>query len=115
MPVRVLFVEPPKDFWFVMGEYLPPPLGILQLAAYLEEQNDSVDIEVLDCQAARVHWISLEKRIASVRPDIFAPSATGTCNTYTVIRTVETAKRISPEVTTVVGGSTFHRNGPGKP
>ncbi|MGZ4870097.1 MAG: hypothetical protein ACXV2F_07050, partial [Halobacteriota archaeon] len=27
-PLKVLFVEPPKDTWFVMGEYLPPPLGI---------------------------------------------------------------------------------------
>jgi len=105
--VRVLFVEPPKDFWFVMGEYLPPPLGILQLAAYLEEQNDSVDIDVLDCQAARVHWSSLEKRIDSLQPDIVAPSASGTCNTYTVIRTVETAKRMRPDVTTVVGGQHF--------
>ena len=25
--MKVLFVEPPRDFWFVMGEYLPPPYG----------------------------------------------------------------------------------------
>jgi len=37
--VKALFVEPPKDFWFVMGEYLPPPLGLLQLAAYLESRD----------------------------------------------------------------------------
>lgn len=107
MLVRVLFVEPPKDFWFVMGEYLPPPLGILQLAAYLEEQNESVDIEVLDCQAARVNWSSLEKRMESFRPDIVAPSALATCNTYTAARTLETAKKIDPDVTTVVGGQHF--------
>jgi len=27
--MKVLFVEPPKDIWFVMGEYLPPPYGII--------------------------------------------------------------------------------------
>ena len=27
--MRILLVEPPKDFWFVMGEYIPPPFGIL--------------------------------------------------------------------------------------
>jgi len=37
--MKVLFVEPPKEYWFVMGEYLPPPLGILELAAYLESQG----------------------------------------------------------------------------
>ena len=42
--MKVLFIEPPRDFWFVMGEYLPPPYGLLQLAAYLENKVDSVDI-----------------------------------------------------------------------
>ncbi|MCK4477785.1 hypothetical protein KAU88_04580 [Candidatus Bathyarchaeota archaeon] len=37
--MRVLFVEPPKEYWFVMGEYLPPPLGVLELAAYLASQG----------------------------------------------------------------------------
>ena len=22
--VRIQFIEPPKDYWFIMGEYLPP-------------------------------------------------------------------------------------------
>jgi len=105
--VKVLFVEPPKDFWFVMGEYLPPPLGILELAAYLEMQNKSVDIQVLDCQAEKVDWKELEERIESFHPDIVAPSALATCNTYTVIRTLETAKRVDPDITTVVGGQHF--------
>ncbi len=39
--MKILFVEPPKEFWFVMGEYLPPPLGILQLAGYLEQNNNN--------------------------------------------------------------------------
>lgn len=47
--MKILFVEPPKDFWFVMGEYTPPPLGILQLAAFLESRMPEIDIEVLDC------------------------------------------------------------------
>jgi anaerobic magnesium-protoporphyrin IX monomethyl ester cyclase len=105
--VKVLFVEPPKDFWFVMGEYLPPPLGILELAAYLERQNKSVDIQILDCQAEKVDWKELEKRIESFHPDVVAPSALATCNIYTGIRTLETAKRVDPEITTVVGGQHF--------
>ena len=105
--MKVLFVEPPKDFWFVMGEYLPPPLGILGLAAYLEAKDKSLDIQVLDCQAERVGWEGLEKRIESFQPDIVAPSALATCNTYTAIRTLETAKRVDSSTMTVVGGQHF--------
>ena len=105
--MKVLFVEPPKDFWLVMGEYLPPPLGILNLAAYLENKDKGVDIEVLDCQAERVDWKELEKRIESFNPDIVTPSALATCNTYTTIRTLETAKKVNPSIITIVGGQHF--------
>ena len=105
--MKVLFVEPPKDFWFVMGEYLPPPLGILELAAYLEAQNKDAEIQVLDCQAERVDWKKLEKRIQTFQPDIVAPSALATCNAYISARVLETAKRVDPDTATVVGGQHF--------
>ncbi len=104
---KILFVEPPKDLWFVMGEYLPPPLGILELAAYLENHNDGVEIQVLDCQAEGVDWKGLEKKLESFSPDIVAPSALATCNVYTVIRTLEVAKKVNPSTITVVGGQHF--------
>ena len=63
--MRVLFVEPPKDYWFVMGEYLPPPTACIQLAAYLESKHPEYEIDVVDCQAERLDWGGLEKRIAS--------------------------------------------------
>ena len=105
--VRVLFVEPPKDYWFVMGEYLPPPYGILQLAAFLESENKDVEIEVLDCNAKLLDWKGLEKRIESFDPDIVASSALATCNAYTVVRTLETAKKVKPNVLTIAGGQHF--------
>ena len=105
--MRVLFVEPPKDYWFVMGEYLPPPYGILQLAAYLENNVKDVDIEVLDCNAEQVDWKELERHIESFNPDIVASSALATCNTYVAVRTLETAKRVNPDTLTVAGGQHF--------
>ena len=54
--MRVVFIEPPKDFWFIMGEYVPPPFGILTLAAYLEAPVDNVEIEVVDCHAEGLDW-----------------------------------------------------------
>ncbi|MDH5449753.1 MAG: B12-binding domain-containing radical SAM protein [Candidatus Bathyarchaeota archaeon] len=105
--MKVLFVEPPKDVWFVMGEYLPPPYGIIQLAAYLEREVKNVEIEVLDCNAQQLYWEELEKRIQSFNPDVVASSALATCNTYVVARTLETAKRVNPNFLTVAGGQHF--------
>jgi anaerobic magnesium-protoporphyrin IX monomethyl ester cyclase len=92
---RILFVEPPRKYWFVMGEYLPPPYGIIQLAAYLEKEGKEVQLEILDCNAEKVDWKNMEKRIESSNPDIIASSSLATCNTYAVAKTLETAKRIA--------------------
>jgi len=105
--MKVLFVEPPKDIWFVMGEYLPPPFGIIQLAAYLEREVKDVEIEVLDCNAQQIDWESMEQRIESFNPDVVASSALATCNTYLVVRTLETAKKANPNILTVAGGQHF--------
>jgi len=104
---KVLFVEPPKDYWFIMGEYLPPPYGILQLAAYLENQMKNVDIDVVDCQAMGLDWQKLEKRIEAFNPDIVASSGFATCNAYVTARACETVKKMSPEALTVTGGQHF--------
>jgi anaerobic magnesium-protoporphyrin IX monomethyl ester cyclase len=105
--VKVLFIEPPKDIWFIMGEYLPPPYGIIQLAAYLEREVKGVQLEILDCNAEKVDWKKMEKRIASSKPDIVASSSLATCNTYVVAKTLETAKRVSPDALTLAGGQHF--------
>jgi anaerobic magnesium-protoporphyrin IX monomethyl ester cyclase len=105
--MRVLFVEPPKDIWFVMGEYLPPPFGILQLAAYVEREVKDVEIKVLDCNAQQIDWRKLEAEMVTYEPDIVASSGLATCNTFLAARTLETAKRVDPKVLTVAGGQHF--------
>ncbi len=105
--MRVLFIEPPKEFWFILGEYVPPPLGILTLASYIEAEEEDIDIEVVDCQAERLDWSGLERRIASFRPDIVAPSGLSSCNAYAILRTAELAKKVAPEAKTVLGGQHF--------
>lgn len=105
--MKVLFIEPPKEQWFVMGEYLPPPYGIIQLAAYLEREAKDVEIEILDCNAQHVDWKDMQKHIKSANPDIVASSSLATCNTYVVARTLETAKKANPSILTVTGGQHF--------
>jgi len=103
----VLFVEPPKDFWFILGQYISPPFGILALAAYLESKTEDIEIGVLDCQAESLGWDGLESFIAKFQPDVVAPSGLGTTNAYAVLRVVEIAKNVEPRVKTVVGGQHF--------
>jgi anaerobic magnesium-protoporphyrin IX monomethyl ester cyclase len=105
--MKVLFIEPPRDFWFVMGEYLPPPFGIIQLAAYLEKEIIDVEIEVLDCTTEKIDWKVLAQRIKVFNPDIVASSAFATCTVYSVIRTFEVAKKVNSKILTVTGGQYF--------
>jgi anaerobic magnesium-protoporphyrin IX monomethyl ester cyclase len=105
--MRVLFIEPPKDFWFILGQYIPPPFGILTLASYLEKKIKEIEIKVIDCQAEGLDWHGLKRRIENFNPHIVAPSSLSTCNAYTAIRTAETAKQINPNILTVVGGQHF--------
>ncbi|UCF08086.1 MAG: cobalamin-dependent protein [Thermoplasmata archaeon] len=103
---RILFVEPPKDYWFVMGEYLPPPTTLLILAAYVERELPEMEIRILDCQAERKDWRDVEKFIESYSPAMVATSGF-TCNTYACARASEHAKTVNPDNVTVVGGSHF--------
>ena len=105
--MKIMFVEPPKEYWLFMGEYLPPPLGILNLAAYLREHDDSLEIEIVDCQAERISWHELKERIEQYQPNIVAPSSLATCNAYRGIRTIGMAKDIDPTITTIVGGQHY--------
>jgi len=103
---KILLVEPPRNYWFVMGEYLPPPTSLLILAAYIERELPDIEIDVLDCQGEQISWDGLEKHIESYDPSIVLTSGF-TCNAYTCARTVEIAKTVDENITTIVGGIHF--------
>lgn len=105
--MRILFVEPPREFWFVMGEYLPPPFGIIQLAAFLEREIKDIEIEVLDCTTLQLSYRDIEKKIKKFNPDIVAASAFASCTVYSILRTLEIAKRVNPNILTLTGGQHF--------
>jgi anaerobic magnesium-protoporphyrin IX monomethyl ester cyclase len=106
MKQRVLFVEPPKMLWFVMGEYLPPPSPLLILAAYIERELPDIVIDIVDCQAEQLSWHGLEQRIESMQPTIVCTSGF-TTNAYACARTCELAKKVNEEIITVAGGVHF--------
>ncbi len=89
-----------------MGEYLPPPTGLLALAAYVEQELPEVRIDVLDCQAERKGWKDIERRIETDSPSMVASSGF-TCNAYVCARVSEIAKTVDSDIVTVVGGQHF--------
>jgi anaerobic magnesium-protoporphyrin IX monomethyl ester cyclase len=105
--MHVVLIEPPKDFWFIMGKYIPPPFGILCLTAYLEEKHPDTKITVVDSQAEGLDWDKLEKKLSLIEPDLVAPSSLSTANAFYAIRTAGLAKKINPEIKTVFGGQHF--------
>ena len=96
--MRILFIEPPKDIWFVMGEYLPPPYNLLLLAAVVEKNLPDIDVKVIDCQAEELDWFTLEERIKREKPDIIGSGSHATCNVYKTVRVLDLVKRINPEI-----------------
>ena len=103
---KLLFIEPPRNYWFVMGEYLPPPSALLIIAAYVEKELPDLEMEILDCQAERMNWNGLEKFIESSKPSMVLTSGF-TCNAYTCVRACEIAKKVNENILTVVGGIHF--------
>ena len=103
---RLLFVEPPKIYWFLMGDYLPPPSTLLILAAYVERELPDLEIEILDCQAEHMNWKDVEKYIESSKPSMVLTSGF-TCNVYTCAKTCEIAKKVDENIITVAGGIHF--------
>jgi len=90
-----------------MGQYIPPPFGILTLAAYLEKNCEELNIDIIDSQADGLDWNALENRIKTVNPDIVAPSALTTCNAFATARVAQIAKKINSTIKTIVGGQHF--------
>ena len=105
--MRVLLIEPPKDYWFLMGEHLPPPLALLQLAAYLEAYSPDVEVEVVDCRAMGLDWRGLERRLETLQPDVVAVSGSCTRDACIVSWTLKLAKEIDPDIYTITGGQHY--------
>jgi anaerobic magnesium-protoporphyrin IX monomethyl ester cyclase len=106
MRTKLLFVEPPRNTWFVMGEYVPPPSALLILAAFVERELPDIEIDIVDCQTDRLDWDGLKRYITSADPT-FVLTSGFTTNTYSCARTCEIAKVVNQDIITIVGGIHF--------
>ncbi|NQT88876.1 cobalamin B12-binding domain-containing protein [bacterium] len=83
-----------------------PPLGLLLLAAVLEQRSDH-DVAIIDAQAEGLSYEALEARVAAEAPDLVGVTAM-TFTLVDVIHSVAAARTAAPDCKVVLGGPHVH-------
>ncbi|KKL79430.1 hypothetical protein LCGC14_2014910, partial [marine sediment metagenome] len=78
-----------------------PALGILYLAAVLEKKG--VEVDVVPADILGYDWEKIAKRIESFKPEIVGVTTT-TENRFDSFKLMKTAKKVNPNIVTVLGG-----------
>lgn len=112
--MKVLFINPPSKNEIIScnpkiikeERGCEPPLGILYLAAYLENHSQH-KISVIDAQVEKLSYQELKQRIEKISPDIIGITAM-TFTLIDVIKTVALVKEINPRVKVILGGPHAH-------
>ncbi|MBU4255350.1 MAG: cobalamin-dependent protein, partial [Acidobacteria bacterium] len=101
--MKVQLYVPPQGYvaqrWEEGGSM--SPLGILYLAAVLEEAGIGVDVVPAD--VLRLNWKDVRKRIEDYGPDLVGGTTTSE-NRFDSFRLAQVAKSVNSEIVTVLGG-----------
>lgn len=110
MTADVLLINPPdtKSKYKKYFNIRIPPLGILYIAAVLEENG--VGVEVIDCAAGEIDYSGIEKRVEEIEPFLVGITST-TPLIPEALRSAEAVRRVS-DAYIVLGGphATFMHN-----
>ncbi|HQC91195.1 MAG: radical SAM protein [Candidatus Methanoculleus thermohydrogenotrophicum] len=106
----VLLINPPdtKSKYKKYFNIRIPPLGILYIAAVLEENR--VNVEIMDCAAGDIDYTGIEERVEKTDPFLVGITST-TPLISEALRSAEAVKKVS-DAYTVLGGphATFMHN-----
>ena len=108
--MKVVLVNPPAQQTLVGNnpKFLDeergynPPLGLLSLAAMLEQRSDH-EVSVVDAQVEELSYEALAARLAQEAPDLVGITAM-TFTLLDVVRTAAVAKQAAPNARVVLGG-----------
>ncbi len=111
---KVLLINPPAEKTLVGNNprFLDeargynPPLGLLYLAAMLEERSEH-RVCVIDAQAEQLSYEALAEHVAGEAPDLVGITAM-TFTLLDVVRTVQAVRQAAPEARVVLGGPHVH-------
>lgn len=112
--MKVLLINPPRENEIVGNNPsiieeergYNPPLGILYIAAYVEEQSTH-EVAVIDAQVEELSYEGLEKRISDFSPDVVGISVMTLC-LFDVMKVIDTVKLVAPAAKVVLGGPHVH-------
>ncbi|HIJ94839.1 MAG TPA: radical SAM protein [Desulfuromonadales bacterium] len=113
--MKVLFIHPHGSNWLPgMRDIttifnLMPPLGIMSIAAVLEQHG--IPARILDCYAAPLSAEAIVEEVVRIKPDIVGFSCT-TSSYLEGYRVAELLKERCPEIITVAGGAHACTMGP---
>jgi anaerobic magnesium-protoporphyrin IX monomethyl ester cyclase len=98
---KILFITPPYHAGVVevAGSWIPLYLVYLAGAA----KKSGFDAEIYDAMTKKVGYEEIEKKIVESSPD-FVGVSTITCTVPDAIKVIELAKRINPNIKTILGG-----------
>ena len=114
--MKILLINPPQTFF--PGSQLVAagiPLGIMYVAATLEENG--YDVEILDALVADspsrregdaiqygLPWAQIRKEIEQRKPDVVGITCPFSAQADNAIKTSEIVKDVNDEILTIVGG-----------
>lgn len=105
--MRVMLCLPPGGYFaerWSQGNMMPA-LGLLYLAAVLEQNN--IEVEVVPSHVLKLNWHDLAKKIETDNPDIVGITTT-TENRFQSFQLARVAKKASPRTFVVLGGPHFN-------
>jgi anaerobic magnesium-protoporphyrin IX monomethyl ester cyclase len=83
-------------------QHMPfPQLGLAYLAAVLEENK--YDVDVVDCQALRIHYDEFKREISKRQPDLVGMTSI-TLTYKSALHLAKIVKEVHPNCVTVLGG-----------
>lgn len=98
---KILFITPPFHAGVVEVAGSWVPLYYVYLAG--ATKHSGYETEIYDAMTKNVGYEEIERKIIESRPDFVAVSAI-TCTSPDAIKVCELAKRINPEIVTIMGG-----------
>ncbi len=108
--MKILLINPPNfneiketlPFFVEQEKGITPPLGLLYVAAYIQKHT-SHSIQVLDCQAEKTNYPSLERKIKEINPDVVGITALSMA-IKDVAQTINLVKKTKSDCMVVIGG-----------
>lgn len=112
--MKVLLINPPAENEILScnpeiiktERGFDPPLGLLYLAGYLKKYSRH-ELKMIDAQVEKLDYQKLREEIKKISPDVIGITAM-TFTLLDVLKTIETAKELCPDVKIVLGGPHVH-------